>query len=300
MLTEKKTELYIKNYLSQNKHPALILLGDKGIGKRLMADEIARKLLNTDSLNTCPDYLSVESMNGSILLDQLSEIKNRISYCAITADYKVIVIDDADTMNAYAQNSLLKILEDGNATNIFIFVAHKPLLDTIHSRCETISVKNPSNEEVLDFFKNKGQKIDEIIMKIADNRLGVYQQMLNDDKFTDDSKQIIHQFITMKKKRDLFDAFGLVKEKDSNCFYENHSYENVKLFLEYIKELFKDVLYDFAGISNGTDYTTLKNNYDMIKCLNIITVLDQHLSNMNIKGKYTKNDFFDLVRFIVS
>lgn len=152
MLIEKETEHYINNYLRQKKHPALILMGDKSIGKRLIADEIARKLLATDSLQTCPDYLSVESVNGAILLEHLSQVKERTSYCAVTAEFKVFVIDDANTMNGFAQNSLLKILEEGNATNIFIFVAHKPLLNTIHSRCETICIKNPSNEEVREFY----------------------------------------------------------------------------------------------------------------------------------------------------
>lgn len=299
MLIEKDTKRSVEGYLSKGQYPGLVLLGDKGIGKRLIADYIAKELLSTDNLEVCPDYLLVEPSNGSINIGQLEELKKRSKYCAVTKEYKVYVIDDADCMNNYSQNSLLKILEDGNATNIFIFVANKPLLSTIHSRCDTIRVNRPTDDEVRAYFNEKGLDLDETILRIADNRIGIYNQLISNPDFVGDCKRIYNSFLNLINKRDLLNAFGLVKEKDKNSFYDSNPIENVILFINYIKELFKDVLYDYMGVPNGTDYTALKSHYSYYECINIINVIDNHISRMGIKGQYSKNDFFDLIRFMV-
>jgi replication-associated recombination protein RarA len=299
MLIEKDTQQNIKAYLAKEHHPGLVLIGEKGIGKRLIADDIAKNLLGVENLETCPDYLVVESVNGSILIEQLNELKKRTLYCAVTVPFKVFVIDDADTMNSHSQNSLLKILEDGNDTNLFIFVAHKPLIETIHSRCETIRVNNPTDDEIKAFLTDNGVVADETIMCIADNRIGLYQQMITDKKYVEDCKSILNRFLTMQKKRELLEAFGLVKEKDGDSFYDGHSVDKVLMFVKYMKEMYKEVLYDYIGHSNGIDYTAVKKQYDCLKCINIISVIDQHVDNMKNKGHYTRNDFFDLVRYMV-
>lgn len=58
------------------------------------------------------------------------------------ARWKVYLIDPADSMNAAAQNALLKVLEEGPVYAAFLLLAAEPgrLLDTVRSRCEQISL----------------------------------------------------------------------------------------------------------------------------------------------------------------
>jgi DNA polymerase-3 subunit delta' len=53
-----------------------------------------------------------------------------------------VIIDDADTMNHVAQNSLLKLLEEPNESICFILTSHSPdkLLPTIRSRTQAFAV----------------------------------------------------------------------------------------------------------------------------------------------------------------
>lgn len=55
---------------------------------------------------------------------------------------KVYIIDPADSMNAVAQNALLKVLEEGPAYAAFLLLAEQPgrMLDTIRSRCEQLAL----------------------------------------------------------------------------------------------------------------------------------------------------------------
>jgi len=55
---------------------------------------------------------------------------------------KVYLIDPADSMNAVAQNALLKVLEEGPSYAAFLLLAEQPgpMLETIRSRCETLAL----------------------------------------------------------------------------------------------------------------------------------------------------------------
>ncbi len=63
---------------------------------------------------------------------------------------KVFLIYPAEAMNQESQNALLKVLEDGPAYAAFLLLAEQPglLLETIRSRCETLSL--PPEEKQAD------------------------------------------------------------------------------------------------------------------------------------------------------
>lgn len=54
--------------------------------------------------------------------------------------WRIVIIDDADTMNRNAQNALLKMLEEPPDNTLIILIAHRPgrLIPTIHSRVQRI------------------------------------------------------------------------------------------------------------------------------------------------------------------
>jgi len=285
----------INKYIEKGVYPPLILMGKKGIGKRLAADYIASRILGTENIKNCMDYVLLKSENGSILLDHLDKVKHKSMYHPASGNYKVFVIDDANTMNVYSQNSLLKLIEEGSATNIFIFVAHEPLLDTIQSRCEIIFFNVPLEDEVKNYFTRNNMELDETVMKMVDCRIGLYFSMIEDKQFVNTCKNIISSFLNMKRRRELLEMFGQVNEKDNN-FYEAYPKEKIIVFLNYFKSLFVDIIYEKAGVT--------KNNYPVNRlfslkdCHEIINALDDHIYRMGSKA-YSKNDFFDLIRTMV-
>jgi len=136
--------------------PSLIFAGPDGIGKRLVAVAIAQALNCTarkkppdDACGVCaactriargvhPDVLIVEpGESGSIKIDQVREIIERAGYRPFEGRRRVVIIDEADTLVAAAQNALLKTLEEPPPSSIFILITSRPdaLLPTVKSRC---------------------------------------------------------------------------------------------------------------------------------------------------------------------
>lgn len=96
-----------------------------------------------------PDILVVSRLpddkgkpRREIYVDQIREISATAAILPNEADKKVYIIRDAGTMNASAQNALLKLLEEPPAFVSFILVADSAglLLETVRSRCVTLSL----------------------------------------------------------------------------------------------------------------------------------------------------------------
>lgn len=86
-----------------------------------------------------PDITVVDRMDKKreILVDQIRGLKKEVIVVPGEASRKVYIINDADTMNAPAQNAFLQMLEEPPAHVVFILNTEHPaaLLPTVRSRC---------------------------------------------------------------------------------------------------------------------------------------------------------------------
>ena len=94
-----------------------------------------------------PDVISVVRLTDDkgrlkreIYVDQIRDVVADAVVMPNEAERKVYIIRDADTMNAAAQNALLKVLEEPPRFVSFILIAASPapLLETLRSRCVTL------------------------------------------------------------------------------------------------------------------------------------------------------------------
>lgn len=84
---------------------------------------------------------------------EVAEVRKVAPFLRKTAaegGWRVVIINDADTMNRSAQNAILKILEEPPAHTLLILVAHRPgaLIPTIRSRARVL---NFQPLEIADF-----------------------------------------------------------------------------------------------------------------------------------------------------
>src|SRR5258706_15589440 len=87
---------------------------------------------------TFPDVFVIEpGENGSIKVDDVREAIERTAYRPFEGRWRVVIVDEADTLVAPAQNALLKTLEEPPSSSVFILVTARPdvLLPTVRSRC---------------------------------------------------------------------------------------------------------------------------------------------------------------------
>jgi len=132
---------------------AYLFSGLEGIGKRLAAIAFSKTLLcSSAGLESCgncsacvqvdqgnhPDLSLVEPEKGTITIDAIRNIKRGLSRTSFVGGYKLCVIDNAEKMNANAQNGLLKTLEEPTRDTVIFLVTGHPylLLPTILSRCQ--------------------------------------------------------------------------------------------------------------------------------------------------------------------
>lgn len=199
---------------------SIIYLGAKGSGMMDLARETAKVFLCRKDLDT-PDYeeLSVEENIKKEMVDELiSSAMLKPSF----AERRVFVIYNAETMTPSAQNALLKTLEDGADDNVFLFVAHRKLLDTIHSRSETVEVTKPPIEEL--------SGVDEELYE-AVSSVGQYQRLIEDTELCSFAKGIPN---AMSDRKALFSYFGMLKEKDKNSFFDSADEEKKEIVLKFM------------------------------------------------------------------
>ncbi|EXJ15368.1 DNA polymerase III subunit delta' [Imhoffiella purpurea] len=157
---------------------ALLICGPAGIGKRRLADALARSLLCRSrdaagyACGRCPDCRLLEAGNHPDLvrIGPDPDSKSReISVGAVRAfsehgsltpsrsDWKVTLIDPADRLNPSAANALLKTLEEPSGQSLMCLVAERlgQLPATIRSRCLQIAVPVPAEDEALAWLRDR-------------------------------------------------------------------------------------------------------------------------------------------------
>ena len=137
---------------------SLLFDGPEGVGKRTTALALAAAIncqqpgVDGDGCGTCsscrriaraqhPDIVSlVPNEKGTITVDMARDIVAQASYRPFEARRRVVVVDDADSLQPAAQNALLKTLEEPPPSSMFVLVTARPdsLLETVRSRCPRI------------------------------------------------------------------------------------------------------------------------------------------------------------------
>ena len=152
---------YIRNAVEKDQvSHAYILNGERGAGKKLLANLFAATLLcekgGPDPCNDCHSCRQAESGNhpdiirvthekpNSIGVDDIREqVNNTIMIKPYQGPYKVYIIDHADLMTPQAQNALLKTIEEPPQYAVILLLVENAevLLTTINSRCVMLRLR---------------------------------------------------------------------------------------------------------------------------------------------------------------
>ena len=104
---------------------------------------------------THPDFLLISPESDQIRIEEIRAIDDVLSLKAFEGKYKIVIVDDADTMNQYAANAFLKTLEEPPGNSLIILISSNPdrLPDTIRSRCSRINFAPLSLEACEEVIK---------------------------------------------------------------------------------------------------------------------------------------------------
>ena len=249
----------IVKLFDNKKLPNKILLsGSKGIGKSTFAYHLANYILskyeefpydlnsfNINSFNKSFNLVKNNSHPNFFLIDlaedkkviEISQVREMINYSnksTFNNREKIILIDNAEFLNANSSNALLKIIEEPNDRTIFILVfdSNKKILDTIKSRCISFNLSLSFRESIDITNKIINDDINDLINPELINYYNTIGDFIN--------------LINFSKNLNL-DIYKLNLRDFLNNIIDNKAYkkdiyikDNVNKFIEqYLLKLFK-------------------------------------------------------------
>jgi DNA polymerase III subunit delta' len=132
-------------WLYQLNHPDFLLVRPSA------AEAIAPPLSVDSTLN----HSSSKAGGQEITLKQIRELILSLQLGLHRGKYKIALLYPAETLNTYAANAILKILEEPPRNTIFMLVTSQveQILPTIRSRCQAIPLPMPSAELALSWLR---------------------------------------------------------------------------------------------------------------------------------------------------
>ena len=142
---------------------ALLIQGPGGWGEERVANAIALDLMGLAPEGTAreiahPDLRWIVPDSGIIRIDEIRRLIDFLMQTPQTAGRKIAVIEEADRMNVFAANALLKSLEEPPAESFVALATGAPerLPLTVRSRCQRVVVRPGSSEDVLAWLVESG------------------------------------------------------------------------------------------------------------------------------------------------
>ena len=167
---DKAVDAFASAWATRKLHHAWLLAGPKGVGKASFAHAAARRVLAdaagpasglpglaTDDAHPMvklveagshPDMRRLErlvnektgNLARNISVDQVRGLCELFDLSPAMSDWRVVIIDSVDELEASGANALLKMLEEPPPNSLFFLVSHAPgrLLPTIRSRCRRL------------------------------------------------------------------------------------------------------------------------------------------------------------------
>ncbi len=117
---------------------AHLISGEDGIGKSVLASNLAKLILNGDLDREYVDIIHYKPVKASFGVDDVRDIIDEVNKKPFEGDKKVIIIHQGNKLTVQAQNALLKTIEEP-PIGVYIIILCESLeliLDTIKSRCE--------------------------------------------------------------------------------------------------------------------------------------------------------------------
>jgi len=165
---------HLCSYIEQKRIPqALLITGNKGLGKQQLASQFASALLcaapqvNGMACGFCsscllvnaethPDFIQVqpEEPGKGITIGQIRSLITRLTLKPQFETIRVVIINPADKMNNAAANAFLKCLEEPTERTTILLITDKPskLPATITSRCQKLAIASPDKQIVADWL----------------------------------------------------------------------------------------------------------------------------------------------------
>jgi hypothetical protein len=202
----------------------------------------------------------------------MDDIRQMLQRIELKADGYAVLFERADLLSSQCQNAILKALEDRDDVLFVFYAGNVKLIGTVESRSVivngfglTLSNFHEVYSDMPDSFFYLSGANEELLKMIAQDKDIV--------DMVKDADADIYRFLSDKKN--LLIRFGLMKEKDSENFFDSH-----KELVPGLYEMFTQLLIERSEVD------------EVVEKLELI---ERHKELLRKSNSYGKNDFLDML-----
>ena len=290
-----KLDFLIKLYNSDKIPRALMITGEKGIGKFTLINHFLSYIydknnydLKNQSINNQTQfykqylnnifpniiYLSGDNFKN-VKVDDIRDLKSTILKTTISEKKRFVILDDVELFNTNSLNALLKIIEEPPSNNYFVLINNKtkPLIETIYSRSLEIKVllTNEIRIKVIESLIQKNNLkifIDFNSSNLTPGNFLLFNKICEENKINTDED-------FLKNLKILLDLYK--KDKNINLinmilfFTDYHFYNLQEKKINNIEKVIEDKSFVINNINKFVMYNLNQNS--------LINAINQKLSN---------------------
>lgn len=301
---QEQMKEHMQNALTSGKiSHAYIINGEKSSGKEFIAKIFATALQCEEGgvepcgqCHSCkqaqtdnqPDIIRlVHEKPNTISVDDIrTQINGKVITRPYSSRYKIFIVNEAEKMNAAAQNALLKTLEEPPEYVIIILLTSNidAFLPTIISRCVVLNMRPVSDALVKKFLMDEVQVTDykaEVCVAFARGNIGKAKLLATSEDF-DNVKSEALSLLKYVQDMELYEIIAAVKKigdfkLEINDYFDIMSiwYRDVLLFKatnDVNHLVFREELQSLRRVAERTSYEGIES---------VINALDRAKSRLN-------------------
>ncbi|HIT60478.1 MAG TPA: DNA polymerase III subunit delta' [Candidatus Fimousia stercorigallinarum] len=295
---------------------AYIFNGEDGIGKMTTAKAFVKALLceSKNSCGTCqsciqidsgnhPDVIYVTHEKAGITVDDIRDQVNQSVFVKpYSSDYKVYIIDEADKMNAAAQNALLKTIEEPPAYAVIILLSNnkESFLETIVSRCVVLNFGPLKESQVREYLHSHYDNMngrEDLAVSYSMGNIGKAKKVIESDDFNE-QKDFCLNLMANLEKWDIHEILLSLKQMAS---YKDYIYDLLDIMTIYYRDI---LILKVTGLPNKTvfkeKFSVMKNQSIYLSFEGIDTIIKEiEKAKIRLKANVNFDVTLELLLFVM-
>lgn len=229
----------LRNGIKTKNIPHLVFYGGPGCGKTSTILALAKELFGQNYSKRIIELNASDERGINVVRDKIKMYaKQSVKNDDNIPPWKIIILDEADTMTSDSQFALRRIIEEYSKVTRFCFICnyHNKIIDPIISRCSIFCFKSISDLDIYNKLKyiSESEKFtcsDTLLNKIIKISRGDLRKAINllqkcynlyDEENTDEI---------------LEEVSGIIPEKQFNLLIDNINQKNLNAINKNIKHI---------------------------------------------------------------